>query len=68
MALDRDLTPLDDFDQPLPPLASSRVSGGNTGHVAFNLKSTLVSAEVMARYLLAKEKIMEVMKLITNGT
>ena len=64
----QDLTPLDDFDQPLPPLVGSRVSGDNTNHVAFDLKSTLVSPKVMARCLLAKEKLKRVMKLITSGT
>ena len=34
-------------------------------YVAFDMKFTLVSAEVMARYLLTKEKLMEDMKLIT---
>ena len=45
----QDLTPLDEFDQPLPPPIGSRVSGESIDHVASDLKSTLVSAEVVAR-------------------
>ena len=33
--------------------------------MAFDLKSTLVSIEVMARYLLAKDKFRKYLKLIT---
>ena len=49
--------PFDDYDMPLPPHVISRVSDESTNHVASNLKSTLVSAKVMARDLLAKEKL-----------
>ena len=52
----QDLTLLDDFDQPWHPYVGSRVSGESIDHVTYDMKSTLVSAEVMARFLLAKEK------------
>jgi hypothetical protein len=61
----QDLTPFDDFDQPLPPPVSSRVSGESIDHMASNLKFTFVSAEVMARYLLAKEKLRKDLRGIT---
>ena len=51
--------PLDEFDQPLPLLVGSRVSVECHDHVTSNLKSTLVSAKVMARNLQAKEKFYE---------
>ena len=51
----QDFIPLDDSDQPLPPHVGSRVSGKSTDHVAIDMKSTLVSAEVIAKHLLAKE-------------
>ena len=37
-----------DFDELLPPLVGFRGGGESTDHVAFDLKSTLVSAEIMA--------------------
>ena len=55
----QDLTPLDDFDQPLSTPARSRVRGESTYHVTSDMKSTLVSAKVMIRCLLAKEKLKE---------
>ena len=61
----KDLTPLDDIGQPLPPHVSSRVNGESTYQVVVDKKSTLVSAKVMARYLLAKEKLRKHLKLIT---
>ena len=61
----QDVTPLDDSKQPLPPPVGSRASGENTNHVAFDLKPTLVSAKVITRYLLAKEKFRKDLKLIT---
>ena len=42
----------------LPPIGY-RVSGESTNHVASNLKSTLVSVEVMARYTLPQEKLVK---------
>ena len=60
----QDLTPLDDYDQPLSPHVWYRVSGKSTNHVASDMKSTLESAEVMVRYLLAKEKLMKDLKLV----
>ena len=59
------LSPLDDFDQSLLPYDVSRVSGEGIVHVASDMKSTLVSTEVMARYLLAKEKLKKNLKLKT---
>jgi hypothetical protein len=44
----QEFSPIDDFDQLLPPLVGFRVGGESTDHVAFDLKSTLVSAEIMA--------------------
>ena len=61
----QDLTPLDDSDQPLPPPLGSRVSDESIVHVGSNLKSTLVSAEVMASYWLAEEKVRKDVKVIT---
>ena len=52
----QELTPLNDFDHPLPPPIGSRFSGESIDHLASNMKSTLVSYEVTAKYLLAKEK------------
>jgi hypothetical protein len=57
------LTLLDDSDQLLPPPLGSRVSGESIDHVAFDLKSTLLSAKVMARYWLAKEKFRKDVKV-----
>ena len=65
VGISHNLTPFDDFDQPLLPLASSRVSGESIGHMTPNLKSTLMSTNVMTRYLVAKEKLRKYMKLIT---
>ena len=61
----QDLTPLDDFDQPLPPLVDSRVNDESSDHVASNHKCTLVSAKVMARYLLDIKKLVKDLQLIT---
>ena len=41
----------------MPPLVGSRVSDESIHHVASDLKSTLLSAKVMATYLLNQEKI-----------
>lgn len=60
----KDLTPLDDYDQQLPPLAGSIGNGESTNHVAFDMKSTLVSVKVMARHLLAEMKLKKDIKLI----
>ena len=57
------LTPLDDPNQPLLPPASFRVSGESTNHVASDLKSTLMNAKVMARYLLTNKKLRIYLKL-----
>lgn len=51
--------------QPLPPFVGSRVSGKSTNNVASDMKYTLVSAQVIARHLLAKEKLMKDLKPIT---
>ena len=59
------LTALDDSNQPLPPPIDSRVSGGSIDHVAFDIKSTLVSAEVLVRYLLVEHKFRKYLKVIT---
>lgn len=61
----QDFTFLDDFDQPLLPHVGFRVSGESTHHVAPNLKSTLVSAEVMAKHLMANGKLGKDLKQIT---
>jgi hypothetical protein len=51
----QDLAPLDhDSNQALPPPASSTISDESTYHVALDMKSTWMSAKVMARYLLTK--------------
>ena len=57
--------PFDDTYQPLPPPFGSRVSGESSDHAAFDLKSTLVSGEFMATYLLAKDKLRKDKRLIT---
>ena len=59
------LIPLDDSDRPLPLHVGSRDSVESTNHVAFDTKSTLVSAKVIARHLLAEEKLRKDLKLIT---
>ena len=59
------LIPLDDYDQPLPLHIGSRLNVESTNHVAFDTKSTLVSAKVIARHLLAEEKLRKDLKLIT---
>ena len=61
----QDLTHLDDFDQPLNPPTGFRVIVESIDHLAYDLKSTLVNVEVKSRYLLAKEKLMKFLKLIT---
>ena len=61
----QDLNSLDGYDQPLPPHLGSRVSGKSNVHVASNLNLTLVSAEVMARYVQAEEKLLKDLKPIT---
>ena len=49
----QDFTPIDDSYQPSPPPNGFRVSGESTSHVAFDVRSTLMSAE--ARYLLVED-------------
>ena len=66
VGINQNLTPLDDYDQPLPPHCGSRVRSKSTDHVALNMKSTLVSAKVMAGYLLDKEKLRKDLKSITS--
>ena len=61
----QNLTPFNDFDQALPPFIGFNVSSENIDHVESDLKSTLVSVKVMARYMLAKEKFEKDLKLIT---
>ena len=57
----QDLITLDDFDNPLSAPAGSRVNSDNIDYVAYNLKSTLVSAKVVPRYLLVKDKVRKVL-------
>ena len=61
----QDLTPLDDFDQSLPPHFGSRVSDESIDHVASDMKSTFVSAKIIVGYLLAKDKLRKDMKLVS---
>jgi hypothetical protein len=57
----QDLITIDDFDRPLPPLGGSRVTSDKIHYVAYDLKSTLVGAKVVARYLLAKDKLKKIL-------
>jgi hypothetical protein len=52
-------------DQPLPPPTSFRVSVESIDHLAYGLKSTLVHAMVNTRYLLARGKLVKILKSIT---